>query len=237
MSASTANGMGVDFQVSWSRVRRRPRPSARGWAIVLSLLAHVAIVAALMTFLPNRSVPTEVPPEGAVELVFAPVPLEPLPLPLPAAVEAAAAFDVVAPAEEAVTPRAPVPPVRLPEKPVSPRVAVARPAPPAAPVTQADATEAPFFPARPVAGMESDRPPAYPEAARRRGEQGRVVLKVDVSANGSPLDVSVVQGSGFASLDAAALGAVRQWRFMPATRGGTPVAAVAQVPIRFRLAD
>ncbi len=235
MSASTANGMGVDFQVSWSRVRRRPRPFARGWGIALSLLAHVAVLAALMTFLPNRSVPTEVAPEGAVELVFAPVPPEPVPL--PAAVEAAAAFDVVAPAEEAVTPRAPVAPVRPPEKPVPPRVTVARPAPLIAPVIRAEVTEAPLIPARPVAGMESDRPPAYPEAARRRGEQGRVVLKVDVSANGSPLDVSVVQGSGFASLDAAALGAVRQWSFMPATRGGTPVAAVAQVPIRFRLAD
>jgi protein TonB len=232
MSASTANGVGVDFQVSWSRVRRPTRASVRGWGIALSLLAHVAILAPLTTFLTNRSVLTEALPEGAVELVFAPSPSEPVPL--PAAMEAASAFDVVPPAEEAVTPRAPVPPVRPREKPVPPRVAVARPAPPAAPVIQA---EAPLIPARPVAGMESDRPPAYPVAARRRGEQGRVVLKVDVSANGSPLDVSVVQGSGFASLDAAALGAVRQWRFMPATRGGTPIAAVAQVPIRFRLAD
>jgi protein TonB len=85
--------------------------------------------------------------------------------------------------------------------------------------------------------MESDRPPRYPEAARRRGEQGRVVLRVDVSADGAPIDVTVTEGSGFPSLDAAALGAVRQWRFVPAMRGGTPVAAVAQVPIRFRLAD
>jgi hypothetical protein len=30
---------------------------------------------------------------------------------------------------------------------------------------------------------------------------------------------------------------VQQWRFVPATRGGTPVPAVAEVPERFRLTD
>jgi protein TonB len=95
----------------------------------------------------------------------------------------------------------------------------------------------PLLPAHPVAGMESDRPPAYPEMARRRGQQGRVVLHVDVSAEGMPVTVAVVETSGFASLDAAAMTAVQRWRFVPATRGGTPVPAVAEVPVRFRLTD
>ena len=30
---------------------------------------------------------------------------------------------------------------------------------------------------------------------------------------------------------------VERWRFVPATRGGAPVSAVAEVPVRFRLAD
>jgi protein TonB len=85
--------------------------------------------------------------------------------------------------------------------------------------------------------MESDRPPAYPEQARRRGQQGRVLLQVNVSAEGAPVAVTVAQSSGFASLDDAALRAVRQWRFVPATRGGTPEPAVAEVPVRFRLSD
>ena len=85
--------------------------------------------------------------------------------------------------------------------------------------------------------MELDRPPAYPEMARRRGQQGRVVLHVNVSAEGMPVTVAVVETSGFASLDAAAMSAVQRWRFMPATRAGTAVPAVAEVPVRFRLTD
>jgi protein TonB len=103
--------------------------------------------------------------------------------------------------------------------------------------TPAAASMAPLAPAHPVTGMESDRPPAYPEIARRRGQQGRVVLRVDVSAEGMPVTVTVAESSGYASLDAAALTAVQRWRFVPATRGGAPVPAVADVPVRFRLTD
>ncbi len=85
--------------------------------------------------------------------------------------------------------------------------------------------------------MEFDRPPVYPEVARRRGQQGRVVLEVSVSAEGMPVSVRVVQSSGYPSLDTAAQTAVERWRFVPATRGGAAVSAVAEVPVRFRLTD
>ena len=117
-----------------------------------------------------------------------------------------------------------------------------RNAPPASvPVTSsavaAAVPAAPVLPARPVAGMESDRPPAYPEIARRRGQQGRVVLQVMVSAEGLPVTVSVAESSSYPTLDAAAVHAVQQWRFVPASRGGIPIAATAEVPVRFRLTD
>jgi protein TonB len=83
--------------------------------------------------------------------------------------------------------------------------------------------------------METNRAPVYPEIARQRGEQGRVVLRVSVSAGGMPLGVAVMDTSVYPSLDAAALSAVRQWRFIPATQAGRSVLAVADVPIRFRL--
>jgi protein TonB len=83
--------------------------------------------------------------------------------------------------------------------------------------------------------MASDLPPAYPELARRRGEQGRVVVRVSVSADGMPTDASVARSSGYPSLDSAALAAVRRWRFVPATLGGRAIPAVAEVPIRFRI--
>ena len=83
--------------------------------------------------------------------------------------------------------------------------------------------------------METNRAPAYPEIAQQRGEQGRVLLRVSVSADGAPLEVDVAQTSGFPSLDSAALSAVRQWRFVPATQAGRPVAATAEVPVRFQI--
>jgi protein TonB len=137
------------------------------------------------------------------------------------------------------------PPVARPVQPARQHKAVAQHVPSPSPATATPAAAgapvvaaiAPLSPARPVAGMETDRPPVYPESARRRGQQGRVLLQVDVSAQGKPVEVSVAQSSGFASLDDAALRAVQQWQFVPATRGGTPVPAVADVPVRFRLTD
>jgi protein TonB len=85
--------------------------------------------------------------------------------------------------------------------------------------------------------MEINRAPAYPQSALRRGEQGNVMLRVNVSAGGAPLSVDLAATSGYASLDGAAEAAVGQWRFNPATRGGIPVAAIADVPIRFRLTN
>ena len=41
--------------------------------------------------------------------------------------------------------------------------------------------------------------------------------------------------SGSAQLDVAAQAAVRRWQFIPATQAGSPVAAIAEVPVRFRL--
>jgi protein TonB len=79
--------------------------------------------------------------------------------------------------------------------------------------------------------------PIYPDAARRRHEQGEVLLRVEVTADGHPTAVTVARSSGFAVLDAAAMAAVQQWYFHPATRGGVPIAARAEVPIRFRLQD
>jgi protein TonB len=83
--------------------------------------------------------------------------------------------------------------------------------------------------------METNRAPVYPERALRHGEQGRVMLRVSVSADGTPIEVELAETSGHPSLDTAALAAVRQWRFSPAMQAGRPVAAIAEVPVRFRL--
>jgi periplasmic protein TonB len=71
--------------------------------------------------------------------------------------------------------------------------------------------------------------------ALRRRAQGSVMLRVNVSVKGMPTEVDLAATSGHPSLDNAAIAAVRQWRFNPATQAGTPVAAIAQVPVFFRL--
>jgi protein TonB len=79
--------------------------------------------------------------------------------------------------------------------------------------------------------------PRYPESARRAGIEGRVVLRVTVTAGGSSEAVVVEQSSGHALLDRSALAAVRRWRFLPARRGGIVVSSEIAIPILFRLED
>ncbi|MCZ6720174.1 MAG: TonB family protein [Proteobacteria bacterium] len=78
-------------------------------------------------------------------------------------------------------------------------------------------------------------PPDYPLVARRRGMEGRTVLRVEVLPDGKAGRVSLRRSSGHALLDDAALGAVSKWTFRPAQAGGVPVAGVVEVPIVFRL--
>jgi len=86
-----------------------------------------------------------------------------------------------------------------------------------------------------AAAPRSAAPPAYPDEARRRGWQGRVVLRVHVSAAGQPTAIEVVESSGYPLLDAAAATAVRGWRFYPARRGETAVPSTLRVPVEFEL--
>lgn len=80
-------------------------------------------------------------------------------------------------------------------------------------------------------------PPRYPRLARREGYEGRVLLRVRISADGRCLAVQVARSSGYAILDRAAAEAARDWRFRPATRGGCAVASELTVPVRFRLVN
>lgn len=77
--------------------------------------------------------------------------------------------------------------------------------------------------------------PVYPLQSRRLREEGRVLLKVLVSAQGAALSVQIDQGCGHPRLDEAALEAVRQWRFVPSRRGVEAVEGWVVVPISFRL--
>jgi protein TonB len=77
--------------------------------------------------------------------------------------------------------------------------------------------------------------PVYPELARQRGQEGLVILDVDVDERGYAVKVAVKRSSGFSLLDDAALKRVGRWRFRPAQAGGISVAGHVLVPVEFRL--
>lgn len=76
--------------------------------------------------------------------------------------------------------------------------------------------------------------PSYTDEARRRGIEGDVVLEIVVRRDGSVGDVRVKRSLG-AGLEQRAIDAVRQWRFGPARRQGSPVDVVVEVSVEFKL--
>jgi TonB family protein len=94
-------------------------------------------------------------------------------------------------------------------------------------------------PFQPGAGIEPptlqrEVKPLYTDDARRRSIEGDVVLEVVVRRDGSVGSVRVVRRLG-AGLDERAIEAVRQWRFAPARRFGSPVDVVVEVAVEFTL--
>lgn len=232
----------------YETVPPEPLPAVSTFALVYApaelatAVSPPPIPAAPPVPVPQQLAPPEVPTPPTVAHV-----IPPQPGPSPAIAQVPAVPSVAMEQPTVVPERMPLPPVPPPHLP-APRPAVAaatpQPVPPpptteaAQPAPQAQpavAAAGPSVPARPVTGMASDRPPVYPEIARRRGEQGRVLLRVNVSADGRPIEVDVAQTSGYPTLDEAAQSAVRHWQFVPAMQAGSPIEAVADVPVRFRL--
>lgn len=80
-----------------------------------------------------------------------------------------------------------------------------------------------------IGGYLHNPKPPYPTFSQEAGEQGVVTLLVMVEADGHPSAVDVVKSSGYSRLDRSAHETVlHQYRFIPATRGGTAI------PYRYR---
>lgn len=87
--------------------------------------------------------------------------------------------------------------------------------------------------------INAESPVEYPAALFARGIEGRVILRLHADDSGRliPDSTKVAESSGYPSLDSAAVSAVPRFRFAPALRNGTPVAATFLQPVHFRHPD
>ena len=123
--------------------------------------------------------------------------------------------------EEVITPQPP--PVEMVETSVSAAAPVSAPTAPVTLLTELSVT------------CPELSPPSYPSLSRRLGEEGKLVLRVELDKNGHVSTASVIESSSYKRLDEAALAVVKTWRCNPALRNGQPVRAVALQPFNFVL--
>jgi periplasmic protein TonB len=76
--------------------------------------------------------------------------------------------------------------------------------------------------------------PEFSDDARRAKHQGVVRLMAVVGVDGLAREIRVTGSLGM-GLDEKAMDAVRQWRFLPGTKNGKPVAVMAAIEVSFRL--
>ena len=215
--------------------RRDLGPAGRGALVAGVVLVHGALAWGLWQLDGVREAVQQVlplqvqwiaPPAPQPSPPPPPAPRQPQPAPRPVPVVTAAPTPAPAP-QQAVTPApvavsaepAPIAPVSAPV------AAPPAPPPPAAPVQI------------PATALRYLVPPAqvYPLASRRLREQGTVVLRLVVDAQGLPQQVSVHRSSGFARLDEQALQAMRAARFAPHTVNGAAVPWTALAPLAYEI--
>lgn len=221
-----------------SYARSRFPVSRRGGLLGIVLGAHAAV--GLLLIVAKTVAPQ--PPD-------APLVIDLLPPPEPPRLEAAKPLPMLQPPQSKhQPPKAPQPPYPAASTsaaiPASPSAALATTtsevasaaAPPATPhAVAAPPAREPVTPARFDAEYLRNPAPLYPSAARRMNEEGKVVLSVRVSQQGTAEQIEVKTSSGSVRLDEAAINTVRNWKFVPAKRGDTPIESWVLVPIAFKL--
>jgi TonB family protein len=115
----------------------------------------------------------------------------------------------------------PAPPPPAPPLPPVP----APPAPPPAPAIPPVAPAPPAPPALPA--------PAYPKDALAQHISGKVVLLIDIDAQGNPTNVVVDKSEPPGVFDQVSIDAARKWKFQPAVKDGIPIAGRISVPVQF----
>lgn len=205
---------------------------------LLSLALHLACGQLLAQSLGGASRPLAAAPVAALSVQL--LPWEPA---AAVAEVSVAPPPAVRPAVKAVVQRPPAPraaPVN--RSAVSPS-AVAKAAVPTKPssaastpvVPPAAATLREVFSSQPQFA-QAPPAPVYPSQARRRNQQGVVLVEVRLGARGEQRERRLLRSSGVSSLDQAALSAVAGWQFRAEVRDGQAVPSRVQIPIQFTLA-
>jgi protein TonB len=204
----------------------------QGLRFLAVLGAHVVVIGGGMELASRPEV------REAVEKIY--VRLVELPPPPPA--QPVAQVAKPAPVQRKVVIRKPEPPppvlTAAAEAPVASSFVVPAqpPTPPTpAPIQPAPPVSQPVTAARFDADYLQNPKPVYPRISRRLAEEGTVVLRVRVSAEGAALAVELRKSSGYARLDDSAMDAVKRWRFLPARQGNEAIASWVAVPIAFKL--
>lgn len=215
---------------------------------------HLLGLWALQAGLLRRAVELVIPVQVLAELIEPP---QPVIAPAPPAPSAPPTPTQPKPVQRRSAPSKPVAPQQSQRQPLAtvaaepapraPAVTIAQPitntAPPMAEVA---APAPPPAPPAPLAPPKVDLPssnadylnnpaPPYPPLSKRLNEQGRVVVRVRIEADGTASQAEVRSSSGFERLDQAALQTVKRWRYLPGKRGGVPEAMWFNVPINFVL--
>ncbi|OED50540.1 hypothetical protein ACH42_00930 [Endozoicomonas sp. (ex Bugula neritina AB1)] len=145
---------------------------------------------------------------------------------------------------EPVVEKKPEPPKPKPEPKPEPekKKEEPKPEPPAEPVMEKTAVQEseidglsnePVMVSEPA--IRSWKEPRYPKNARRRNQQGVVMLDVVVDEEGNPETINILESSGFSALDKAAIASVERWAFEPEQRNNQLVKSRVHIPVAFRL--
>jgi protein TonB len=210
------------------------------------VLFHVAAIWALQSGLLRHAAEVIVPVQILSQLITPPAPKVEPPPPPPPKLKPPEPVKQPEPPRRTALPPAPQP-VAAPNLPPAPNAptGMVEPQPPAPPIA-APVAVAPAAPAPPPVPARVELPssnadylqnpkPVYPPISKRLGEQGKVVVKVLIGADGSAQDAQLKKSSGFDRLDRIALETVRKWRYVPGKRGGVAEAMWFDVPIDFVL--
>ncbi|MCW2483648.1 energy transducer TonB, partial [Candidatus Symbiopectobacterium sp. NZEC135] len=216
---------GVIYYLSATSAVVMPPSAAPAISVELALSAETGITAAAPPAQPAEATPQESTPPPEPQTPAA-VPQE---APAPEAVKQPPAKKPVAKAQARKAPSA-EPQQTAERSNATPGSHASANTEAPASASASTASEGAITPASATADHLNNPPPQYPALALKRKWQGTVQLRVQVLESGRPGEIQIARSSGRDILDQAAVAAVRQWSFVAARRGGTPMESWASFP-------